>query len=363
MMSNSMLAPARRARIIEALERDGTVRVSQLTEELGVTPVTLRRDLAQLEQEGQLVRVHGGAVAADEKPEEERFSGTGTTGTIAVLVPSLDYYWPGVVRGMEQEAQQHGLRILLRGASYEVQDERPMLQRLARSEGVRGLLVAPNTETTRAQDVLHWLAECDVPSVLVERDTAAFTNREPPESVTTDHALGAGLAARHLATLGHRRTGLVLSRHSPTSRKIAAGWHAAATQLQLESGFETLLPDRRSPEFSAAVNATLDAALAERRTALLVHSDPEAMAVIDLALARGIQVPGELSVVAYDDEVAELFSPGLTAVSPPRSFVGRAAVELLAKRIADPARPSTRVVLSPRLVIRESTSAPRSAGA
>ena len=57
------LAPERRAHVLAALERDGAVRVSQLLEELGAAPVTLRRDLAQLEREGLLVRVHGGAVA------------------------------------------------------------------------------------------------------------------------------------------------------------------------------------------------------------------------------------------------------------------------------------------------------------
>ncbi|HZU92911.1 MAG TPA: DeoR family transcriptional regulator, partial [Microbacterium sp.] len=57
------LAPARHAHILAALQRDGIVRVSQLTEELGVAPVTLRRDLQQLEEDGRLERVHGGAVS------------------------------------------------------------------------------------------------------------------------------------------------------------------------------------------------------------------------------------------------------------------------------------------------------------
>ena len=94
-------------------------------------------------------------------------------------------------------------------------------------------------------------------------------------------------------------------------------------------------------------------------TALLVHSDPEAMAFTDLALTRGISVPGELSIIAYDDEVAQLFTPALTAVSPPRASVGEAAVDLLVKRIADPDRPVQRVLLSPRLIVRESTAAAR----
>ncbi|MGH3263174.1 MAG: LacI family DNA-binding transcriptional regulator, partial [Trebonia sp.] len=235
------------------------------------------------------------------------------------------------------------------------------LQRLLDDERARGLLVAPNTDTEHAQVVIRWLADCGVPSVFMERDAKLPPDCEPGESVTTDHSRGAALAARHLAELGHRRVGLVLSRNSPTSRKIASGWHAACDELGLAQGegFGPLLPDRSSPEFSATINATLDTALDSGLTGLLVHSDPEAMAVIDLALNRGTSVPGDLSVASYDDEVAQLFSPALTAVCPPRAALGEAALDLLADRIADPARPPRRVILSPRLNVRDSTAPPR----
>ena len=177
---------------------------------------------------------------------------------------------------------------------------------------------------------MQWLAECGAPSVLVERDAVLLPGGTPVESVTTDHALGAVLAARHLASLGHRKVGLIISRDSPTSRKITRGWQAACAELGLTptDHFESMLPPRTSPDFSAVVDAALDSALSTGVTALVVHSDPEAMAFVDLALNRGISVPGDLSVIAYDDEVAELFTPALTAVSPPAVGVGRAAVDL-----------------------------------
>lgn len=360
--SQGPLAPARRARVLAALEREGIIRISQLDKELGVSAVTLRRDLELMENEGQLVRVHGGAVPVDAGARQTPAAPVGppmTEDTIGVLVPSLNYYWPGVIRGMEAEARRHGVRLLLRGASYELQDERPVLERLVRDEKVQGLIVAPNTDTAHAQDVIQWLASCGTPSVLVERDAVLLPGRDPVEGVRTDHAFGASLAARHLASLGHRRVGLILSRSSPTSRKIAEGWRSVTSELGLASpgGLDTLLPDRSSHDFSSAVNATLDKARRAGVTGLLVHSDPEAMAFIDLALNRGISVPGELSVVAYDDEVAQLFTPALTAVSPPRRAVGEAAVDLLVKRIADPERPVHRILLSPRLEVRESTAA------
>lgn len=359
----ALLAAERRAHVLAALERDGAVRVAQLIDELGVAPVTLRRDLAQMEREGMLVRVHGGAVPAASGDDGDAALSRSRTGSIAMLVPSLSFYWPSVVRGAEAEAAQLGMRVVLRGASYELQDERPVLERLVHTEGVRGLVVAPNTDTPHAQDVVQWLAGCGVPNVLVERDAVVLPEGSPVENVTTDHALGAVLAARHLASLGHRRVGLIISRDSPTSRKIAAGWQAACTELGLTPAdrFETSLPPRTSPDFSAVVDATLDAALTNSITALVVHSDPEAMAFVDLALNRGISVPGDLSVIAYDDEVAQLFTPALTAVSPPRGAVGRAAIDLVARRIEDPSRPVHRVTLNPTLNVRGSTAPPRGA--
>lgn len=360
------LAAARRSHILDVLARDGVVRSSQIIDDLGVTPVTLRRDLAQLEREGQLARVHGGAVPAEgtvapHDLREGEPAVPGSRGSIAVLVPSLSFYWPTVVRGIETEAQRRGFRVLLRGASYELQDERPVLERLVRSDNVRGLIVAPNTDTPHAQEVIQWLARCGVPSVLAERDAVVLPGREPVEAVTTDHALGAMLAARHLAALGHRKVGLVISRNSPTARKIEAGWEAACGELGMTAAehFEQKLPQRTSAEFSATVNATLDTAIATGTTGLLVHSDPEAMAFVDLALTRGISVPRDLSVIAYDDEVAQLFSPSLTAVSPPRVAVGEAAADLLIRRLGDPDRPARRVMLNPTLNVRESTAPPR----
>jgi DNA-binding LacI/PurR family transcriptional regulator len=360
----SPLPAERQSHLLAALERDGVVRVADLTTELGVTPVTVRRDIARLEREGRLARVHGGAVAVrtapgDHRPEDRpRDASRFTEGAaIGVLVPSLDYYWPGVVRGMEAEARRHDLRIVLRGSSYDIADERPALRRLVETDGVCGIICAPRIDGSTVHDVAEWLGASQVPHVLVEREAARAPHRDALEAVMSDHALGALMAVHHLADQGHRRVGLVLSRESPTSRKIAAGWRAACSDLGLTSAehFERLAPDRNRPEFSGVVDEVVNTALGSGTTGLLVHSDPEASAVAQRAMDRGLSVPGDLSIVAYDDEVASLFSPAMTAVRPPRDAVGHAAVDLLVKRLADPSRPVHRTAISPRLMVREST--------
>lgn len=68
-----MLAAQRHRDILRRLEDRGTVRVIDLAPELGVTEETIRRDLAKLHDEGQLLRTHGGAVIPDSRREEIPF--------------------------------------------------------------------------------------------------------------------------------------------------------------------------------------------------------------------------------------------------------------------------------------------------
>ena len=372
------LPVTRRAHLLDALHAHGTVRVAELVEALGVTAVTVRRDIAQLADEGLVRRVHGGATLVEpldladddvdrpapvvETPLAEpshpaRSGALRPAPAIGMLVPSLDYYWPGVVRGAQQEAHGRGLRIVLRGSSYESVDDRPHLERLLGSSGVDGLLVAPTMSSPGAADLVAWLASIEQPVVLVERTATIAPYHEAMESVVTDHALGAAVVVRHLAELGHERIGLVLSARSPTARHLRAGYLEATAAGGLDT-VGVVDEEYTSTEWDALIDTIIDGCLSSGTTALLVHSDPEAMALVQRCEERGLSVPGDLSVVAYDDEVAGLFSPALTAVRPPRTSVGRAALTLLADRLRDPGRPTHRVIISPSLHVRESSGPP-----
>ena len=67
------LAPQRRQRIRSIVEARGAARLEELTQALGVSQATVRRDLDELEAEGRVRRVHGGVVAVDERPGEPHF--------------------------------------------------------------------------------------------------------------------------------------------------------------------------------------------------------------------------------------------------------------------------------------------------
>jgi DNA-binding LacI/PurR family transcriptional regulator len=362
---------ARHQQILEALQRDGSLRVSDLTAALGAAAVTIRRDIAQLAAEGLVRRVHGGvalivpgepieaATAEEIQPAglEESLRGR----TIGMLVPSLDYYWPDVTRGAEELARELEMRVVLRGSSYESEDDRPQLNRLIEQMGVDALAIAPRMDSPTSQRTIEWLAATGIPFVLLERTATAGPHHAVVESVVTDHALGAEMAVRHLISLGHRKVGLALDEHSPTRPHVRRGWLGAVTDHGIDSAgtVDAIIPGARSPERDAALDAVLDRCLATGTTALLVHADAEAVALAQHCEERHLSVPGDLSIVAYDDEIAGLFSPPLTAVRPPRRSIGRAAVRLLADRLLDPNLPAHRVVISPSLRVRESSAPPR----
>jgi DNA-binding LacI/PurR family transcriptional regulator len=354
----------RREAILEVLRRDGAVRVSELTESLGVTPVTIRRDIVQLEGEGVVRRVHGGAMLAQGRstaPQSDSDGQPAGSRRIGMLVPSLDYYWPGVIEGAQQEAARHGLTVVLRGSSYAADDTLSHVDYLLNRADVAGLILAPNMKAAHAAATLESLATRGVPMVLAERTAVVGPLHTTVESVVSDHSQGAAIAIRHLAGLGHRRIGLVVSGDSPTAPHLRQGWLMARQELgiaDLDVVDETVDSSRES-SWGATVDAILDRCLASGTTALLVHADQVAASITQRCETRGLSVPGDLSVVAYDDEVAELFTPPLTAVRPPRASLGRAAVNLLAERIRNPDRPAHSIVITPSLRIRATTGSPR----
>ncbi|NUR52084.1 MAG: DeoR/GlpR family transcriptional regulator [Hamadaea sp.] len=365
-----MLPAERRERLLADLRVRGTLRVSDIARSLGVTAVTVRRDIAQLADEGAIERVHGGirlprqagpvlspAVTVDEDaasaPDESELAAVG------MVVPSLDYYWPAIVQGARDAAPAAGVRIVLRGSSYDdVADVRRQVSWLLESIGIQGLLIAPPTVGAEAAELITWLTGLEIPVVLVERTATVGPYHEHVESVTTDHAFGASLAVRYLAAEGHRRIGFFASATSPHTPKVRLGWRDTATELalDLDGTPDVISPDHRHPQWSEEVDRALDACVATGTTALLVHSDREAISLVARCEERGIRVPGDLAVVAYDDEVAGLANPALSAVRPAKFTIGETAVQLLAQRMqAGRDRPVHRVRVSPRLVVRDSS--------
>jgi DNA-binding LacI/PurR family transcriptional regulator len=93
---------------------------------------------------------------------------------------------------------------------------------------------------------------------------------------------------------------------------------------------------------------------------VFVANDQMALGLLRAFHEAGVDVPGQVSVVGFDDvPEAAYFTPPLTTVRQDFDEVGRAALQLLLEQMADVAQGERHVVVEPRLVVRESTAAPR----
>ncbi|MBE8522106.1 DeoR/GlpR family transcriptional regulator [Amycolatopsis sp. H6(2020)] len=358
-----MLASERHQLILSLVREHGAVRLTELVERLGVTAVTVRRDVTELADRGLLTRVHGGVTLTRPRgghPEPGRAAsafGPAAHGTLVGMVaPSVEYYWPTVIQGAQSTVAAAGGRLVLRASSYDAAEDRRQITTLL-ERGVQTLLVAPATSGRGALDLLRWLGSLSVPVVLVERLPPPELPTLALDAATTAHALGAGLAVRHLVSLGHRGVGLVTSRSSPHSPAVRTGWREAIGSLGLDAAtaLDLDVPAYGSPGWAREYDTLLVRCRRAGVRALLVHADREAIGLLERARDGGIAVPGELAVVSYDDEVAAASDPPLTAVCPQKHRLGAVAAELALARLADTTeRPVHRLQLWPTLVVRES---------
>jgi DNA-binding LacI/PurR family transcriptional regulator len=353
----------RHERVMAELRREGAVRVKELAELLGVSELTVRRDIAALAAQNLLTKVHGGAtLPTDLAPPARRRGPAAPRFTIGMVVPSLDYYWPPIVSGARTAAAALGVAIQLRGSSYDWAEDRRQITRLIEAQQVQGLLLAPNLEGDDIGEMIDWIGRLPVPVILVERQPPRWTRtKQQLEWVRSDHALGVELAVRHLHDQGHRHLGLLLSKGSPTSAHLAAGWDVVCTDLDIPAGLvirESVNMDQ--PAHRDIIAQVLDRCRTAGTTALVIHSDPDAMAVAQYCAEQGIRIPEDLAIVAYDDEIAHLAEPAMTAVRPSKSMVGRTAVEQMAARLTEGRRrPAQRILTIPELIIRDSSMSVR----
>ncbi|MDT0320065.1 substrate-binding domain-containing protein [Streptomyces millisiae] len=348
-----LLAEQRQELLLRELRATGAVRVAQLAARFGVSAGTIRRDLSELAELGRLTKVRGGAIPAPTPAP----AADGPARTIGLLVPSATYYYPSVLAGVRAVAARRGARVVIALTDYGGSREPAQIDEL-RSSGADGLLVATAGGHHPPTATLTALRATGRPFVLLERQPEDAY--EPCEFVLSDHRQGAHHAVTHLRDLGHRRVALYLA-DSPTAPLVREGHAAAVRRLALDPTAPVLDAGRPAPgsaEAGRQYDAFLDHCLDTGTRAALVHSDHDAIELLQRARTRGLRTPEDLALIAYDDEIAALAETPLTAVAPPKRQLGEQAAELLLDRLdAEEALPLRQVVLHPVLTIRRSCGA------
>lgn len=274
-----------------------------------------------------------------------------TTRTLGMLIPnSSNPYFAEIVRVVEDRCFAAGYTLILCNTDDEPRRQGIYLKVLAERR-IDGLVVV----STGDDDSLPtMLASLRIPIVLLDREIT----EQDCDLVETAHMQGGLLATRHLVSLGHRRiaciggpAGLV-----PSEQRIAgwrlglaeAGLDIDANQLFWHGGFT-------SQGGYEAMHAMLRTE--SLPTAVFVCNDLMAIGALRAAHESGVQVPGALSIVGFDDiELSSFTSPPLTTVAQPKQRMGALAVAMLLERIEGRRRDTRKVVLQPELRVRASTA-------
>ena len=281
------------------------------------------------------------------------------TNSIGVLVPEISDPWAAeIVSGIESHllANDYHYFVTSHGRSTPklLQDDLELL-------------------TRRAVDGMILLAtEFHEPPLLPTVVISGHTRVEGLSNVVIDHDRAARLALTHLKELGHRRIALFRGQpgSSDTEDRSRAIFKAAASlgieippeltlQLSGEGEDETFTPDAAYQEGYVFAQKLLG-----RRmdfTALFAFDDASAIGAIRALLDASLSVPGDVSVVGFDDiQNAAFHNPRLTTVRQPLREMGRIAARVVLERIdAREESDDEFVIVEPELIVRDSTGPAR----
>jgi DNA-binding LacI/PurR family transcriptional regulator len=356
------------------------VTVRDVAEAAGVSTATVTRALQghSAVRDETRSKVEAAARRLDYRPDRiARALVTRTSSTVGMLIPSsVDSFWGEVAAGIEETASEANYSVLLANSHSEPERERRMIE-VFLAQRVAGVIIAG-----AAGESSSWFRgeEPDVPLVVVNWD-AAFPARfvtlvrtGAPQRVLAavraatvtgasfvqivfDDFGAAQEVVRHLVSLGHERIAFVGAEPIRPSLLRVLGFRSALSEAGLAPG--AIVSSPRSPEGGfRATQELLASSPDDVPTAIVAYDDATAIGVIRAVHALGIEVPGTLSVIGFDDiEMAAFSEPPLTTIRQPRREMGRMAMRSILSSIrGEPPRPSS--ALPGKLVLRRSTAPP-----
>lgn len=272
-----------------------------------------------------------------------------STATIGLLVPnSLNPYFAELARGIEDYCERNGYCVILCNSDDNPDKQRSYL-RVLLEKRIDGLIVA---SAGGDSGLAQGLAGVRTPMVIVDRGLEGLD----ADLVRIDHEYGAYLATRHLLELGHRD---IASIGGPAHTSVAQMRLAGYCRALKEAGVEVPGGRMLESDFTSIGGYNAASILLEKNppSAIFAGNDMIGIGVLRAAAERNIRVPSELSVIGFDDiQMSRYVYPALTTVGQSILQLGEMAAEVLLRRIATPELATDQRIVTPSIVMRESTA-------
>ena len=335
--------------------RPGPVTIVTVAKAAGVSPATVSRVMNGTRPVSEELRRRvQAALDAHEfqpNPMARALKGLSTLTLGVVISDFANPFFTAVVRGVEEVAGAADHSVILCNSDERPAKERQYLE-LLRAKRIEGIILSPCDRS----DVAAYRGLESTPLVFIDREVEGVR----ADIVRVDNLRGARDAIRYLTGLGHERIAIIAGpQHLTTGYERLRGYYDALHDAGVSVREQDVLVGNFRQE-SGYDLARRMLELRPRPTALFVANNLMCLGAMVALNEAGVQVPGELSVIGFDDvDWAMLSRPPLTVVAQPAYDVGAASAELLLKRIASPDGSQRRtVLLTPELIIRSSTGPP-----
>jgi DNA-binding LacI/PurR family transcriptional regulator len=258
--------------------------------------------------------------------------------------PEANRFYAPVMAGIEESCRNHGMDLMLATMPVDQHYFPIEVPRIITDRTCDGLVVVGAHLSRATSEIL----EAAPPCVLVD----AYAENDPFDSVCADNVNGARAAVMQLVAMKHRNIAI-----------LGTESQAYPSILQRRQGFEQAMVDAGlSPRFidspywppEMAASIGLDYLLGHPDvTAVFCANDAVAIALIQAAAQVGLNIPGRVSIVGFDDiDLASFVSPMLTTMAVDKVGMGRIAVTILAHRLELGKECVTHTFVRPQLVSR-----------
>ncbi|MDU4695664.1 MAG: LacI family DNA-binding transcriptional regulator [Paenibacillus sp.] len=272
------------------------------------------------------------------------------TYTLGLLIPDVSNpFFSEIARAVEDMAHEEGYSVIV--CSTDNNDERiEKYIKLLEQKSVDGLLIGTGVENA---NIIAQLSENSVPIVMIARETPDIA----VHSVLTDDFKGGSLAAGHLLQLGHENVA-ILSENAKfsSSKERVRGFRFALFEAGKTLDDERIIACRSTIQDGKRAAALLLEG-PNPPTAIFCCNDMLAIGALQAARECGVRVPEQLSIIGFDNTIlSTVTNPSLTTIAQPTDEMAKLAFGLL---VSSPDEETDairqRIVMQPKLVVREST--------
>jgi LacI family transcriptional regulator len=290
---------------------------------------------------------------------------TRTSGMVGCLVSDISNPLNAtIVKAAEARLREAGYLLVVASTANDPGRERAAASEF-RGRRVDGMLVAPGSDANGK--AWRALVAAGTPVVIVDRDVPEDDGEDGEDvrwpAVQVDHRGGARAATRYLIGLGHRRVALLTADAGMRpSRERIAGFREVFAEAGIDPAGARLCLQSSAMDFAHGDTLAL---LREdnRPTAIIALGTRILAGVLRAARDLGLAVPRDLSVMSVGDtDLAAVHTPAITALRWSLEDVGRAAADLLLRRLGgDAGQAQSRALLPVDLVLRDSCAPPKTA--